>query len=247
MWHELLRTCPHVIITRYHNLICAHNFLCLWLYPSTIVWPMPMWSNLHTSPPKVSSTSFRNGAPTKSEELMFSRSNCMHSHSLEWNVPLMQCWPRILYLKVQHAASTWYPPCMCVSPSFLYICSRPHPSLPSQYKPQKAGLGGLRTKPVYLVLQSTEQLWLLLANIDKHNIYIYEYGYCGSSWATLLLLSEIPYMVLCVPFNLLAKLWLVRQKLINLELIEENRRGIPDYTTTKPQTTLSQNVNEIKN
>ena len=39
----------------------------------------------------------------------------------------------------------------------------------------------------------------------------------------LLLLSEIPYMVLCVPFNLLAKLWLVRQKLINLE---ENRRVI---------------------
>ena len=63
----------------------------------------------------------------------------------------------------------------------------------------------------------------------------------------LLLLSEIPYMVLCVPFNLLAKLWLVRQKLINLE---ENRRVIiPELFQFyhKPQTTLSQNVNKIKN
>lgn len=71
---------------------------------------------------------------------------------------------------------------------------------------------------------------------------MYKYGYCGSSWAMLLLLSEIPYMVLCVLFDLPAKLWFVRQELINLEIMEENRTASPvwlqsikttNYTVTK--------------
>ena len=74
--------------------------------------------------------------------------------------------------------------------------------------------------------------------------YIYEYGYCGSSWAMLLLLSEIPYMVLCVLFNLPAKLWFVLQELVNLELMEENRMASPVWF--QPQTIPLQNV-EIKN
>ena len=77
--------------------------------------------------------------------------------------------------------------------------------------------------------------------------YIYEYGYCGSSWAMLLLLSEIPYMVLCVLFNLPAKLWFVLQELVNLELMEENRTASPVwFQSIKLQTIPLQNV-EIKN
>lgn len=60
----------------------------------------------------------------------------------------------------------------------------------------------------------------------------------------LLLLSEIPYMVLCVLFNLPAKLWFVLQELVNLELMEENRTASPVWF--QPQTIPLQNV-EIKN
>lgn len=137
---------------------------------------------------------------------------------------------------------------MCIHPVHLQPCSQ-DPTQPS--RPLAAGEGELGYKAQPSVSYHCRALNncnfyqpILMTTIIQ---YIYEYGYCGSSWAMLLLLSEIPYMVLCVLFNLPAKLWFVLQELVNLELMEENRTASPVwFQSIKLQTIPLQNV-EIKN